>query len=228
MRKSPVLRAFLALAASLTCTAGPAQAEIVGALEAPFDYASQISNVQGWVYTTNPGAELIQPFDVRINGKKHHHAEALFGRVSHPVSSSLLLAVGPAFKHVTQHHYQAAIVCRCIEPVLLATSKFQAGRGLQDERHAFKVGMGGDSDVAIASRLVVRGVVQQAQGIQRVIAAIPWQERRVIEYGFRQQRKCRHAERAELAPAVAHRVAKPGGHEGREPSTGEDERLHGD
>ena len=45
-----------------------AQAEIEATLESPAGYASQVSNVQGWAYTTTPGAELIQPFDVKING----------------------------------------------------------------------------------------------------------------------------------------------------------------
>lgn len=47
-----------------------ARAEIVGLLETPSDFASQIGNVQGWAYTTTPGAELIQPFDVLVNGEK--------------------------------------------------------------------------------------------------------------------------------------------------------------
>jgi len=46
----------------------PARAAIIGSLEAPSDFASGISNVQGWVYTNTPGAELIQPFAVLING----------------------------------------------------------------------------------------------------------------------------------------------------------------
>lgn len=45
-----------------------AHAEIIGLLEAPNGYASGISNVQGWVYTNTPGAELIQPFSVLIDG----------------------------------------------------------------------------------------------------------------------------------------------------------------
>lgn len=47
-----------------------ARAEIVGLLETPSGFASQIGNVQGWAYTTTPGAELIQPFDVLVNGEK--------------------------------------------------------------------------------------------------------------------------------------------------------------
>ena len=50
--------------------ATPAAAEIIGLLETPDGFASQVGNVQGWVYTTTPGAELIQPFDVLIDGVK--------------------------------------------------------------------------------------------------------------------------------------------------------------
>ncbi|MDG2304688.1 MAG: hypothetical protein P8R42_08515 [Candidatus Binatia bacterium] len=50
--------------------ATPAAAEIIGLLETPEGFASQVGNVQGWVYTTTPGAELIQPFDVLIDGVK--------------------------------------------------------------------------------------------------------------------------------------------------------------
>lgn len=48
--------------------AGSASAEIVGALEAPSGFASGVSNIQGWAYTNTPGAELIQPFEVYMNG----------------------------------------------------------------------------------------------------------------------------------------------------------------
>jgi hypothetical protein len=36
--------------------ATPAAAEIIGLLETPDGFASQVGNVQGWVYTTTPGA----------------------------------------------------------------------------------------------------------------------------------------------------------------------------
>ena len=48
--------------------ADAASAAIVGKLEAPTRFASQVSNVQGWAFTTTPGAELIQPFDVLVDG----------------------------------------------------------------------------------------------------------------------------------------------------------------
>lgn len=60
----------LALAALILAGALPASAAIKAKLEAPDGFASQISNVQGWAYTTTPGAKLIQPFDVRIDGVK--------------------------------------------------------------------------------------------------------------------------------------------------------------
>lgn len=60
----------IALAAVLFLGAKPASAAIQAELEAPDRYASQVSNVQGWAYTTTPGAELIQPFDVYIDGTK--------------------------------------------------------------------------------------------------------------------------------------------------------------
>lgn len=50
-------------------TPHPAAAAIFGSLEAPDDFATGIGNVQGWAYTTTPGAELIQPFDVLVNGE---------------------------------------------------------------------------------------------------------------------------------------------------------------
>jgi len=57
-------------AAWLTLGAGAAHGGIVGLLEAPTGIASGISNVQGWVYTTTPGAKLVQPFDVLVDGAK--------------------------------------------------------------------------------------------------------------------------------------------------------------
>lgn len=54
----------------LTWIATPASSEIIGLLESPSGFASQIANVQGWAYTTTPGAELIQPFDVLVDGEK--------------------------------------------------------------------------------------------------------------------------------------------------------------
>ncbi len=64
-------RALLAFFLLLSFT-GPSvsEAAIIGNLEAPDGFASQIGNVQGWVYTNTPGAELIQPFDVLVNGVK--------------------------------------------------------------------------------------------------------------------------------------------------------------
>ena len=58
-----------ALIVSLVVAVGPAQGQIVGFLEAPGDSASGISNIQGWTYTQTPGASLIQPFQVLINGE---------------------------------------------------------------------------------------------------------------------------------------------------------------
>ncbi len=57
--------AFIALA--LSQAAVPARGEILGALEGP-TVGAQVSNVQGWAFTTTPGARLIQPFQVRIDG----------------------------------------------------------------------------------------------------------------------------------------------------------------
>lgn len=65
------VRVTLCLAIFLLASAAtPASSEIIGVLESPSGFASQIANVQGWVYTTTPGAELIQPFDVLVNGEK--------------------------------------------------------------------------------------------------------------------------------------------------------------
>ncbi len=58
---------FLTLT-SVLVGAVEAHAMIFGTLEAPSGTASQVSNVQGWAYTTTPGASLIQPFQVRIDG----------------------------------------------------------------------------------------------------------------------------------------------------------------
>ncbi|MDG2307666.1 MAG: hypothetical protein P8R42_24030 [Candidatus Binatia bacterium] len=68
MRITAWARAVLALVGlGFSLQATPARAEIIGTLELPSVYASGISNVQGWVYTTTPGAELIQPFAVLID-----------------------------------------------------------------------------------------------------------------------------------------------------------------
>lgn len=60
------------LASLVMATAGllpaVARSAIQASLESPVGFASQVSNVQGWAYTTTPGAELIQPFDVLIDG----------------------------------------------------------------------------------------------------------------------------------------------------------------
>ncbi len=48
--------------------AAPARAQITGVLELPDDFASGIANIQGWAFTSTPGAELVQPFEVRIDG----------------------------------------------------------------------------------------------------------------------------------------------------------------
>lgn len=53
-----------------TALATAASAEIVAELETPDGFASQISNVQGWAFTTAPGAKLKQPFRVELNGRK--------------------------------------------------------------------------------------------------------------------------------------------------------------
>jgi len=60
--------AFVLAGLGLALPAVSANAEIIGSLEAPSGFASGISNVQGWVFTNTPGAELIQPFAVLING----------------------------------------------------------------------------------------------------------------------------------------------------------------
>lgn len=55
---------------ALALPAPRAHAEIIGSLEVPDGIASGTSNVQGWVFTNTPGAELIQPFAVLINGEE--------------------------------------------------------------------------------------------------------------------------------------------------------------
>ncbi len=70
MRITTWVRGALVLAGmGLLLHASPASAEIFGLLELPSGVASGTSNVQGWAYTTTPGAELIQPFDVLIDGE---------------------------------------------------------------------------------------------------------------------------------------------------------------
>lgn len=61
-----LVTAFLVLIGAATADDG--DAAIIGTLEAPSGFASQVSNVQGWAYTTTPGAELVDAFDVRIDG----------------------------------------------------------------------------------------------------------------------------------------------------------------
>lgn len=65
-----MIRKTNAILPLLLASALRADAAIIGFLETPDGFASQIGNVQGWVYTTTPGAELIQPFDVLIDGVK--------------------------------------------------------------------------------------------------------------------------------------------------------------
>lgn len=60
----------LALAALVLAVGSTAHARLVGKLETPEGSAAGISNVQGWVYTTTPGASLVSPFDVLVNGVK--------------------------------------------------------------------------------------------------------------------------------------------------------------
>ena len=59
---------LIAAALGFLLAATPAHAEIMAVLELPSGFASGVSNVQGWAYTTTPGAELIQPFAVLIDG----------------------------------------------------------------------------------------------------------------------------------------------------------------
>lgn len=47
---------------------GPAEAAITALLEAPNEVASEVSNIQGWAFTTTPGAELTPPFKVYVDG----------------------------------------------------------------------------------------------------------------------------------------------------------------
>ena len=60
----------LALAVLVSAGAQSASAAITAQLEAPAGFASQVSNIQGWAFTTEPGASLVQPFTVRLNGRK--------------------------------------------------------------------------------------------------------------------------------------------------------------
>lgn len=62
--------AVAAIVVAMLSSGASVEAAMFGTLEAPANHGSQISNVQGWVYTTNPGAELIQPFDVLLDGVK--------------------------------------------------------------------------------------------------------------------------------------------------------------
>lgn len=68
--RGPSLAAVACLSTLLTVLlfTSRASAAIIGNLEGPSVIATQASNVQGWVFTNTPGAELIQPFQVRIEG----------------------------------------------------------------------------------------------------------------------------------------------------------------
>jgi hypothetical protein len=59
------------MAAAVLVVVGPlpAGAAIVGLLELPDGFVSGASNIQGWAYTTTPGAKLSSQFDVFINGE---------------------------------------------------------------------------------------------------------------------------------------------------------------
>ncbi len=61
--------ALVAAGLGLALQSTAANAAIFGTLEAPDEFASGISNVQGWAYTDTPGAELVQPFDVLLDGE---------------------------------------------------------------------------------------------------------------------------------------------------------------
>lgn len=69
---NPLLRRLLSAAIVVGAAIVPTcvSAEIVARLESPVGYASQVANVQGWAFTTTEGAELIQPFEVSIDGVK--------------------------------------------------------------------------------------------------------------------------------------------------------------
>lgn len=65
-----IIRSFATVTTALLLltAVGPADAALFGKLETPSGAASGIGSVQGWVYTTTPGASLVQPFEVYVNG----------------------------------------------------------------------------------------------------------------------------------------------------------------
>lgn len=68
MKISDVARVMVFAGLVSALLSSPARAEIVGDLELPDGFASGASNVQGWAYTTTPGARLTPPFAVLIDG----------------------------------------------------------------------------------------------------------------------------------------------------------------
>lgn len=72
LTRRKIIRTLIAVSLAALSHAGarPADAAIVGQLETPNDSVAGIGNVQGWVYTNTPGATLIQPFDVYVDGTK--------------------------------------------------------------------------------------------------------------------------------------------------------------
>lgn len=62
------MRSLIMATALVLAVAAPSRAQIMGSLEGPGAVGTQIANLQGWAFTTAPGAELIQPFQVRIDG----------------------------------------------------------------------------------------------------------------------------------------------------------------
>lgn len=73
IRRGPALRAWLctALVAAVVCWAGPAAAVIKAALEAPAsDFpASGVANIQGWAFSTTPGAKIHRLIQVQIDSE---------------------------------------------------------------------------------------------------------------------------------------------------------------
>lgn len=74
--------AMVALAAWLwtACVAPHAEAAIVGVLEEPLGIGSGVGNVRGWAYSTAPGAAILSPIEVRIDGAKAYEVPCCSAR----------------------------------------------------------------------------------------------------------------------------------------------------
>ena len=110
--------------------ADPAAARLVGTLEEPADggECAGVRNIRGWVYSTS-GAELVQPFQVYIDGKKSieipccgSRGDVAARRPGAPVRSGFSGALNFGLLAPAKHQVAVKVRSRAGEELTLATS----------------------------------------------------------------------------------------------------------